>query len=204
MWPPCQRWKLRWDLSSRPTQKSTVSAFKLLFSVVSRSKISLDFGAASLSIGSGERIIWLHIGRGALTNGQMRCFCCWDILRYFEIFWDIWLHSEEKLTFHFQPSWRRLHLHRSNQQGQTPLWGKDFLLLRCKTCKISLIFYSTDTKLLKSHWCSVTLLYRYFFTSDIKLLWSHWYSVTWSRDSLPLSNHPRIPAGLKCFDQNKT
>ena len=74
--------RLRWDLSSRPIQKSTASAFKLLFSVVSSSKISLDFGAASLSIGSSERIVWLHIGRGAWTIGQMRCFCCWDILRY--------------------------------------------------------------------------------------------------------------------------
>ena len=75
--------------------------------------------------------------------GQIGCFVV-------EIFWDIWLHSEEKLTFHFQPSWRRLHLHRSNQQCQNAPWGKEVLLCRYKTSQISLIFYSTDIKLLKT------------------------------------------------------
>ena len=109
-----------WDLSSSPTQKSTASVFK----VVSKFKMASDFGAASLweNLLSFERGLFGFILGGDRLNcvlGQDNGYIC--------------QHFKNKLTFHFQPSWRRLHLQWSNQQWQTPFW----FLRQLKTSQIS-------------------------------------------------------------------
>ena len=111
-----------WDLSSSPTQKSTASVFK----VVSKFKMASDFGAASL----WENLLLFERGLFGFILGGDRLNCVLGQDNGY-----ICQHFKNKLTFHFQPSWRRLHLQWSNQQWQTPFWFftsvENFLNIRC-------------------------------------------------------------------------
>ena len=76
-----------------------------------RKQLMLERGLFGCILGEGR----LNCVLGQLDNGY------------------ICLHSKNKLTFHFQLSWRKLHLQWSNQQWQTPFW----FLPRLKTSQIS-------------------------------------------------------------------
>ena len=121
-----------------------------------RKQLMLERGLFGCILGEGR----LNCVLGQLDNGY------------------ICLHSKNKLTFHFQLSWRKLHLQWSNQQWQTPFW-----------------FFTSVGNFSKIR-CRVYYLKQRFSTIVQPSSHTGWTEEFWSKTDWLVRMTPSFPAGI--------